>query len=103
MTNKVCEINILGNKYSMRSDEGVERIREIESFVNQHLQEVLEKSKSLSLQNATILAALNIAGEFFKLKDNQKDYQEGVVRKSKDILKWIDNQLEEAKGVDVVV
>jgi len=87
----------------MKTDEGVERIRDIESFVNQHLQEVLEKSKSLSLQNATILAALNIAGAYFKLRDNQKDYQEGVVRKSQDILKWIDNQLEEAKSMDVVV
>ncbi|MBI2609038.1 MAG: cell division protein ZapA [Deltaproteobacteria bacterium] len=98
MSKKVCEISILGNKYTIKSEETQNRVKEIEDYVNQQLQEVLKKSKSLSVQNATILAALNIAGEYFKLKEQQQTYHNGVLKRSKEVLGWIDNQLKNVKG-----
>jgi len=103
MSKKVCEISILGNKYTIKSEETQSRVKEIEDYVNKQLQEVLGKSKSLSVQNATILAALNIAGEYFKLKEEQKIYHNGVLKKSKEILSWIDNRLENVKGSETWV
>ena len=99
MSKKVCEISILGNKYTIKSDEPEKKIREIESYVNQKIEEVLKKSKSISTQNATVMAALNIAGEYFKVKESQRDYHAGVVKKSKDILDWIDARLKNVENV----
>ena len=100
MSKKVCEINILGTKYAIRSEATERSVREIETYLNDRLQEVLKKSNSLSVQDATVLAAMNIAGEYLKLKETQKIFHEGVVKKSKDILSWIDNQLENVEGVE---
>ncbi len=103
MSKKVCEISILGNKYSVKSEEVESRVREIENFVSNKIEEVLKKSKTLSVQDATILVTLNIAGEYLKLKENHVDYQDGVMKRSKEILAWIDNQLKNADDVEHVV
>ena len=103
MSKKVCEISILGSKYSVKSEETESRVHEIETFVSNKIEEVLKKSKALSVQDATILVTLNIAGEYLKLKESQRDYQDGVMKRSKEILTWIDNQLKKASDIEHVV
>lgn len=72
MQNK-AEIRILGQKYTIRGDASEKEMKELASYVDVKIQEVLDKSPSITPLNAAILAALNIAGEFQKLKKEQQE------------------------------
>ncbi len=76
MQNK-AEIRILGQKYTIRVDASEDEMQELASFVDTKIKEVLDKAPGITPLNAAILAALNIAGEFRKLR---KEQQEVAVR-----------------------
>ena len=72
MQNK-AEIRILGQKYTIRGDASEKEMKELASYVDGKIKEILDKSPSIAPLNAAILAALNIAGEFQKLRKEQQE------------------------------
>ncbi|MDA8156743.1 MAG: cell division protein ZapA [Actinomycetota bacterium] len=72
MRNKT-EVRIFGQKFTLRSDQSEERMQEIAAYVDGQIQEVLSKSPGISALNAAILAALNIAGQYHSLKQEQDE------------------------------
>ncbi|MDA8085536.1 MAG: cell division protein ZapA [Nitrospiraceae bacterium] len=72
MQNK-AEIRILGQKYTIRGDASEKEMKELASYVDGKIKEILDKSPSIAPLNAAILAALNIAGEFHKLRKEQQE------------------------------
>lgn len=65
------EVYILGQKYTIKGDEPEEYIRDLASFVDKKLKEVYNSSPNITPVKASILAALDIADELFKLKNQQ--------------------------------
>lgn len=67
MTDKVIEIEIYGQKYKIRvkGEEDEKYISHLTSHVDQKMQEIAVKSKSMDMFKIAILAALNIADEYF--------------------------------------
>ena len=89
---KQIEIKILGQKFMVRSDSDEEYINKVASFVDEKVNEMMRTSKSVASLNMVILAAMNIADEFFKYK-MQKDKQVSFVEKKiKDVIELIDLQ-----------
>ncbi|MCX8030181.1 MAG: cell division protein ZapA [Thermodesulfovibrionales bacterium] len=63
------EVYILGQKYTIRGDESPEYIKQLANYVDSKLKEVCSNTPNLTPLKAVILASLNIADEFHKLKN----------------------------------
>ncbi len=67
MIDKVIDIEIYGQKYKIRvkGEEDEKYISHLTSHVDQKMHEVAVKSKSTDMFKIAVLAALNIADEYF--------------------------------------
>ena len=67
MIDKVIDIEIFGQKYKIRvkGEEDEKYISHLTSHVDQKMHEVAVKSKSTDMFKIAVLAALNIADEYF--------------------------------------
>ena len=67
MIDKIIEIEIYGQKYRIRvkGEEDEKYISHLTSYVDQKMREVAVKSKSVDSLKIAVLAALNIADEYF--------------------------------------
>jgi cell division protein ZapA len=66
------EINILGQKYTVRGDAHEEYIRELAAYVDGKLKEIHEGNPNITPLKASILASLNIADELHKLRNEHE-------------------------------
>ena len=67
------EVEILGQKYTIRSEAPPEYVRELAAHVEQRVREIQGPSSSASQEPAKLLAlaALYITDELFRLRDAQ--------------------------------
>ncbi len=65
------DIYILGQKYTVKGDAPEEHINKVAAFVDSRIKEVYNNAPNTTPLKASILAALNIADELYKLKEEQ--------------------------------
>lgn len=65
----IVELQILGHRLVIKSGEDKEYIAKVEEYLNEKLEEVKSGTKSVSTLDLSLLAALNIAGEYIKTKE----------------------------------
>jgi cell division protein ZapA len=67
MTDRIVEIEIYGHKHKIRvkGEEDEKYIGRLTSYVDQRMREVAVKAKSADMLKIAVLAALNIADDFF--------------------------------------
>jgi cell division protein ZapA len=90
---RLVEVNIFGHDYTVKTDADTEHIQKIASYVDEKMGEIVRNTKTVSTLNVAILAALNIADEFFKEMQKRGELIEEVEHRSEEIVKAIDNQL----------
>lgn len=76
------EVYILGQKYTIKGDAPEEYIRELAAYVDKKLKEVYNSSPSITPVKASILAALDIADELFKMKNQQEELTKHIEEKA---------------------
>jgi cell division protein ZapA len=74
----LVRVEILGREYTVKSDEGEERVRKIAEYVNEKIKKISESTKTLSTLNVAILAALDIANEYFEELEGHGDLSRRV-------------------------
>ena len=74
----LVRVEILGREYTVKSDEGEERVRKIAEYVNEKIKKISESAKTLSTLNVAILAALDIANEYFEALEGHGDLSRRV-------------------------
>ena len=90
---KTTEISIMGQKFMVKSDSNDDYVLRIAGFVDQKINEVMQSTKSVASLNVAILAAMNIADEYFKFKRDRDDRIEKAEKKIKDMIELVDLQL----------
>jgi len=90
---KTTEISIMGQKFMVKSDSNDDYVRRIAGFVDQKINEVMQSTKSVASLNVAILAAMNIADEYFKFKRDRDERIEKAEKKIKDMIELVDLQL----------
>lgn len=90
---RLVEVNIFGHDYTVKTDSETEYIQKIASYVDKKMSEIVRDTKTVSTLNVAILAALNIADEFFKEMQKRGELIEEVEHRSEEIVKTIDSQL----------
>ncbi len=80
MINKIIEIEIYGQKHriKIKGEEDEKYISRLTSYVDQKMQEIAMKSKSVDASKIAILAALNIADEYFLCRRRLDQLNEGI-------------------------
>jgi cell division protein ZapA len=88
-------VNIYGEEYTIRSDGDLEYIREVAEYVDRKMREISEKTANKSPSRVAILAALNIADEYFVEKNREKQDLSVIEKRTSDFLTMLDDTLSE--------
>jgi len=69
---KALDVEILGQKFTISSDAEEGYMLKVAGYVDGKMQELMQASRPVAKTNVAILAALNIADEFHRLKDSHE-------------------------------
>ena len=94
---RLVEIKVFGQTYTVKTDAEEEYIKEVAKYVNEKMEEVLKKTKTVSTLNVAVLTALNIADDLIKEKEKRVTLLREIEAKSKDLVEKIDVKL---RGTD---
>jgi cell division protein ZapA len=81
------EVTILGQQYKIKGDAPDEYIRELATYVDKKIRDVLEKSPNTAPLKATILAAISIADELFRYREDQERYKKEIEEKTEELVR----------------
>jgi cell division protein ZapA len=95
---RLVEVNILGQDYTVKTDADKEYIQKIAKYVHEKMDEIVRNTKTVSTLNTAILAALNIADDLFKEVEKREELLAEVETRSRAIVKTIDAQLRQYSG-----
>jgi len=90
---RVIEIKVFGQTFSVKTDAEEEYIQTVAQYVNEKMEEVLRKTRSVSSLNVAILTALNIADDLLKEKEQRKAFLREVEVKSRDLVEKINTRM----------
>jgi len=68
----VVRVSILNEEYTIRSDAAPEHTRAVAAYVDSTIRRVLETGSVVETNRASILAALQIAGELFEARSGSE-------------------------------
>jgi cell division protein ZapA len=102
---RLVEIKVFGQTYTVKTDAGEDHIQEVARYVNEKMDDILKKTRSISTLNVAILTALNLADDLLKEKERRMDLLREIEMKSKDLAEKIDLRLsgEELEKVSIVL
>jgi cell division protein ZapA len=86
---KSFNIRILGQELSVLSDAGDEHVAYVVKYVDDKVKEVEHTSSNINTLNIAILAALNIADEYLKLKGMNKEICDQLENRSENLISLI--------------
>lgn len=87
---RLVEIKVFGQTYTVKTEAEEDYIQEVARYVNEKMEEVLKKTRSVSTLNVAILTALNIADDLLREKEKRIALLREVEIKSKDLAEKID-------------
>lgn len=77
------EVQILGQSYSVKTDQDAEYIKKIAQYVDGKLREIYSTAPNVNQTKASIMVALGIADELFKLRIEQESFDKMIEEKTK--------------------
>ncbi len=96
----VFEVTIAGIPLKLKSGQDPEMVKKLISFVDKKVQEALPATKSGSVQNAALLAALNLAEELFELKAKALNQLDRFEKKAQKALHELESSKASKLGLD---
>lgn len=79
-------IKILGQEISVLSDSGDEHVNKVVEFINNKAEEIGKESGNMTTLNISLLVALNIADEYFKIKASGEELCHQLERRSEQLI-----------------
>jgi len=87
---KEIEVLLLNQRLTIRTEADKDRVDQVARFVSEELQKTDKNGKSASSLNRALLACMNIAGEYLKLKESRLEEAGQVEQKIKGLLEMIE-------------
>ncbi len=85
------KVRILDHDYLIKSNGDEEQVQRIAKYVNKKLKEVQNRTEGLSEKKMAILAALNIASDYFQLLKEQDDLLARLRQRTESLIHNIDS------------
>jgi len=86
---KQYQIRVLEQDISVLSESGDEHVGAVVAYVNEKVAEIQKNAKAINVLQVAILAALNIADEYFRLKGAKEDICHQMESKSEQLIHLI--------------
>ena len=95
----LIQVEIFGQIYKVRGDEDQGYIEELARYVDSKMKAIAETTRTIDSLKVAILAALNIADEYFKLERDHKGSEKRVAERASELADALDEAIrEEAAG-----
>ena len=88
---KPIRIKLLEREYLIKSDENEERVKNIAQYIHDKFGEIRENTEGLSETKTAILAAFDIASEYFQLLKARDDLVENIESRAQALNSNIDS------------
>jgi cell division protein ZapA len=95
---RYVEIKVFGQTYTVKTDEEEGYVQQVARYVNEKMEDVLKRTRSVSTLNVAILTALNIADDLLREKDRRIALLREVETKSKNLVEEIDLKIGEKEA-----
>lgn len=82
-------VSIVGEEYSIRSDETPEHTRAVAEYVDQAIRRVVSTGAVVETQRAAILAMLQITDELFKARASSAELTSAMRALKADVRRWL--------------
>ncbi|HEY6088362.1 MAG TPA: cell division protein ZapA [Gemmatimonadaceae bacterium] len=91
MTTKknVVKVTILGDDYSIKSDQSPERTRIVAEYVDDIIRQTMRAGNIVDDKKGAILAALSITDELFDARESGQELAGSMKRLSAEIRPWL--------------
>ena len=86
-------IKIQDREYVVRGSDEREQILRVAAYVDRKLKEISDSKKGLSVDKTAILAALDIAGDYFQLIKEKEDLLAEVNSRSQRLIQGLNRAL----------
>jgi cell division protein ZapA len=83
------EVQILGQRMVLKAEEDARRVERLASYVQRKVDE-LSTHGPVSSAKLAVLAALNIADDYFRALDDAREFKRQVAHKSRALLSELD-------------
>lgn len=80
---KPIRIRLLDREYLIKSDEEEERVQDIAQFLDGKLREISKNAEGLSERKTAILAAFDIASDYFQILKERDDLAKNIERRAR--------------------
>lgn len=93
MENSRITVEIFGNSYTIQGDASADYIKELADFVDKKMNDVSSGLSSANPTQVAILAALNIADEYFQLGKSSSNIECAIENKAQNLIAMLDEGL----------
>jgi cell division protein ZapA len=86
-------VHIAGQRYVVKSDADEAYIQSLAGYVNERIEEVQFSSRPVTAPSLAVLAALNIADDLFRERQQRQELRRRIRDKSKAVLAYLDKEV----------
>ena len=90
---RIVTVEIMGQRYPIRSALDIEYITHLATYVDEKIQSATELSTGGDTIRIAVLAALNIADEYFRARNSDADHETELQRRTGEIEQMVDRAL----------
>ena len=92
---RIVTVEIMGQRYPIRSARDIEYITHLATYVDEKIQSATELSTGGDTIRIAVLAALNIADEYFRARDTGAHLGDDLQKRATEIKQIVDRALEQ--------
>jgi cell division protein ZapA len=89
-TSRIVSVDIHGHRYPIKSSLDAAYVAELAAYVDQKMQLAVKECPTGDTLKIAVLAALNIADEYFRACDDVQDRQNGFAERARALEKMLD-------------
>ena len=89
-TSRIVTVEIHGQRYPIKSALDTAYVAELAAYVDQKMRLALKECKSGDTLKVAVLAALNIADEYFRASDEAHDNRAGFAHRARELERMLD-------------
>ena len=94
-SSRIVTVEIMGQRYPIRSALDFEYITHLASYVDEKIQSATDLSTGADTVRVAVLAALNIADEYFRARDTKTHIGDDMQKRAAEIEQMVDRALEQ--------
>ncbi|MBN2358920.1 MAG: cell division protein ZapA [Deltaproteobacteria bacterium] len=85
------EVTMVGQKFKVRSDADESYVQTLAAYVDKKIADISKQTRTVTTRQVVLLAALDIADEYFRAHQKLKTLRHEVRRRSRRLLDMLEN------------